>query len=76
MIIKVYGANWCVDCVNTKNFLDSKEVQYDYIDITDNQEAIAFIELINSGKRVIPTLMIDGKSYTNPSITDLMKIIS
>ena len=76
MNIIIYGTNWCIDCVNTKNFLDSKGVKYDYIDITDNQEAVAFIELINRGKRVIPTLMIDGKSYTNPSITDLMKIIN
>ena len=76
MNIKVYGASWCIDCINTKNFLDSKKVKYDYINITDNYEAIALVESINNGKRVIPTLIIDGKNYTNPSISELINIIT
>ena len=75
MNIKVYGADWCSDCVSTKKFLDSKGVDYEYIDITDNKEAIALVEQINNGRRVIPTLMVDGVSYTNPGINGLMKII-
>ena len=76
MNIKVYGADWCSDCVSTKKFLDSKGVDYEYIDITDNEEAIALVEKINNGRRVIPTLMVDGVSYTNPGINGLMKIIA
>tara|TARA_Y100000766_G_C18788634_1_gene547045 strand:+ start:727 stop:957 length:231 start_codon:yes stop_codon:yes gene_type:complete len=76
MNIKIYGASWCIDCINTKNFLDSKKMKYDYINITDNYEAIALVESINNGKRVIPTLIIDGKNYTNPSISELIKIIT
>jgi thioredoxin reductase (NADPH) len=75
MNIKVYGADWCSDCVSTKKFLDSKGVDYEYIDITDNKEAIALVEQINNGRRVIPTLIVDGVSYTNPGINGLMKII-
>ena len=76
MDIKVYGADWCLDCVSTKKFLDSKGVDYEYIDITDNEEAIDFVEQINKGRRVIPTLMVDGVSYTNPGINGLMKILA
>ena len=76
MDIKVYGADWCLDCVSTKKFLDSKGVDYEYIDITDNKEAIALAEQINNGRRVIPTLVIDGTSYTNPGIKGLMKILA
>ena len=75
MNIKVYGADWCSDCVSTKKFLDSKVVDYEYIDITDNKEAIALVEQINNGRRVIPTLIVDGVSYTNPGISGLMNII-
>jgi len=75
MNIKVYGADWCIDCVNAKNFLDSKKVKFEYIDITENKEAIAFIESVNNGKRVIPTLIINEQIYTNPGISYLMKII-
>jgi len=76
MDIKVYGADWCLDCVSTKKFLDSKGVDYEYIDITDNKEAIALVEQINNGRRVIPTLMVDEVSYTNPGINGLMKILA
>ena len=75
MNIKIYGADWCPDCVTAKKFLNSKEVEIEYIDITDNNEAIALIEKINNGKRIIPTLMIDGVSYTNPGINGLIKIL-
>ena len=75
MDIKVYGADWCPDCVNAKNFLSSKGVDFEYIIITNNDEAIAFLEKVNNGKRIIPTLVVDGKIYTNPGINGLMKII-
>ena len=76
MNIKVYGADWCSDCVTAKKFLNSKGVDFEYIDITDNQQAIALVEQINNGKRVIPTLMVDGVSFTNPGINGLMKILA
>jgi len=58
-----------------KNFLDSKEIKYEYIICTDNDEAIKFLERVNNGKRIIPTLDIDGEIYTNPGISKLIKII-
>tara|TARA_B100000795_G_C22395043_1_gene284867 strand:- start:71 stop:304 length:234 start_codon:yes stop_codon:yes gene_type:complete len=76
MKIKVFGADWCSDCVNAKRFLDSKGVEFEYIDITDNQQAIDIVEKINNGRRVIPTLMVDGVSFTNPGINGLMKILA
>ena len=75
MDIKVYGADWCPDCVNAKNFLSSKGIDFEYIIITNNDEAITFLEQVNNGKRIIPTLVVDGKIYTNPGIKGLMKII-
>ena len=75
MNIKIYGADWCPDCVNAKNFLDSKGVAYEYIIITDNNQAIDLVENINNGKRVIPTIIIDGKVILNPGINGLMKIL-
>ena len=76
MNIKVYGADWCSDCVTAKKFLNSKGVEFEYIDITDNQQAIAVVEKINNGRRVIPTLIVDGVSFTNPGINGLMKILA
>ena len=75
MKIKVYGADWCSDCVTAKRFLDSKGVEFEYIDITDNQQAISIVEKANNGRRVIPTLVVDGVIFTNPGINGLMKIL-
>tara|TARA_B100000945_G_scaffold300702_1_gene282793 strand:- start:559 stop:792 length:234 start_codon:yes stop_codon:yes gene_type:complete len=76
MNIKVYGADWCSDCIHTKKFLTAQGVRFEYIDITENPDAISFVEKINNGKRIIPTIEIDGKKYTNPGISQLMKIIT
>ena len=76
MTIKIYGADWCSDCIVAKNFLSSNQIQFDYIDITDNDIAIKTIEKINNGKRIIPTILVDDKAYVNPGISELMKIIS
>jgi len=76
MKIKVYGADWCSDCVTAKRFLDSRGINFEYIDITDNQQAISLVEKINNGRRVIPTLIVDGVSFTNPGINGLMKILA
>ena len=76
MNIKVYGADWCSDCRIAKSFLKSKDVELEYIDITDNKQAIAFVEQVNNGRRVIPTLVIDGTIHANPGINGLMKILA
>ncbi len=76
MNIKVYGADWCSDCLVAKRFLDEKGIKYEYIICNDNKEAIDFIEKANNGKRIIPTLDIDGVIYSNPGIRRLMKIIA
>ena len=76
MQIKMYGADWCSDCINAKNFLNSRGVSFEYIIITDNPTAIAFLERVNKGKKTIPTLVVNGEVYTNPGISGLMKIVA
>ena len=75
MKIKVYGTDWCSDCILVKNFLSEKGIKFEYINIADNRQAIRYVEKINNGKRIIPTLEINGKTYTNPQIQTLQKII-
>ena len=74
-MIKIYGADWCIDCVHAKEFLDSKKIQYQYIDISKNNEALLYVEKVNKGKRVIPTLIVNGETYINPGIKKLNNLI-
>ena len=75
MKIKIYGADWCIDCVHVKEFLDSKKIQYQYIDISKNSEALLYVEKVNKGKRVIPTLTVNGVTYINPGVKKLNNLI-
>lgn len=75
MEIEFYSADWCSDCISAKNFLESKGIIFKEIIITGNNDAIRFLEKVNNGKRIIPTIVIDGKVYSNPGINRLMEII-
>lgn len=74
--LTLYGANWCGDCRRAKKFLGEQRIHYQWIDITDNDEAIAYVESVNEGKRRIPTLILeDGRVLSNPNNADLAEAL-
>jgi thioredoxin reductase (NADPH) len=73
--IQLYGADWCPDCLRAKAFLKDNNIQYDFIDVDLDQEATKRVESINNGKRIIPTIIINGKSYTNPNNDQLASVL-
>lgn len=72
--VKVYGANWCPDCLRANAFLDENNVAYEKVDIAEGDNA-KLVEKINNGKRIIPTVIVDGKPYTNPNNNQLAEIL-
>ena len=73
--IKLYGADWCPDCRRAKAFLKENNIDYTFVDVDLDQEATAKVEQINNGKRIIPTLIINDKSYTNPDNAELSSVL-
>ncbi len=73
--ILLYGADWCPDCRRAKAYLKENNIEFTFIDVDLDKEATAKVEAINNGKRIIPTLMIKGKSYTNPDNVDLAVVL-
>lgn len=70
--IIIYGANWCPDCRRAKQFFGENRVPYEWIDITDNDEAIAYVEKVNNGNRSIPTIIYpDGTIHIEPSNAEM-----
>jgi thioredoxin reductase (NADPH) len=66
--IVVYGATWCPDCRRAKQYFGENRIAYDWVDITDNPEAVAFVEKVNGGNRSIPTIVFpDGSILVEPS---------
>lgn len=73
--ITLYGADWCPDCLRAKSFLANNNIDYNFIDVDLDKDATARVEAINNGKRIIPTVIINDKSFTNPDNTDLAAVL-
>lgn len=61
--IKLYGTNWCSDCKRSKKFLGEQRVQYDFIDIEEDQDGQAFVQKLQNGGLSIPTIVFEDGSY-------------
>ncbi len=64
--IVMYGAEWCPDCQRAKSFLNENNIQFEYRDIELDESYVKTVEMINNGKRIIPTFYINEVAYTNP----------
>jgi mycoredoxin len=70
--ITMYGAAWCGDCRRSKAYLDSHNVEYNYIDVEADETASDKVIEINGGQRSIPVILFpDGTHMTEPSDKDL-----
>lgn len=71
-IITLYGTGWCPDCKRSKQFFGEQRIPYRYVDIEQDAEAMAFVEKINNGMRIIPTIVFpDGTVLVEPSNAQL-----
>ena len=58
--IKVYSTETCPWCLKLKEFLKEKKIEFKYIDVSENQEAVN--EMIEkSGQMGVPQIEINGK---------------
>ncbi|MDB2606962.1 FAD-dependent oxidoreductase [Zobellia sp.] len=73
--IDFYGADWCPDCQRAKTYLKENGVDFNFINVDVDKKATARIESINNGKRIIPTLLINDKAYTNPDNSILASVL-
>jgi thioredoxin reductase (NADPH) len=73
--ILLYGADWCPDCSRAKAYLQENNIAFTFIDVDLDKEATAKVEAINNGKRIIPTIIVEGKSYTNPDNVKLASLL-
>ncbi len=69
--VTVYSTTWCPDCKRTKKWLTDHDVAFRDVDVEEHPEANALITKYGYGKRVIPTLDVDGRIYINPKPDEL-----
>ena len=70
--ITVYGAPWCPDCKRSKQFLGEQRVPYKWVDIDEDEAGRSYVQQVNDGKQIIPTIVFDDGSFlVEPSNADL-----
>ena len=70
--IVIYSTKWCPDCKRAKQFFGEHRISYINVDIEENIAGMAFVEKVNQGKRVIPTIVFpDGSLLVEPSNAEL-----
>ena len=70
--IIVYGTTWCPDCKRSKQFLGEQRVHYHWVDVEKDPVALAYVEQVNQGKRIIPTIVFPDQSIlVEPSNAEL-----
>jgi glutaredoxin len=73
--VTVYGADWCGDTVRTLRHLDNSGVQYQYVNIDEDEHAEKKVIEFNKGKRRIPLVEIASdngmKSLSVPSASEI-----
>ena len=69
-MLTVYSTTWCGYCVRLKKMLDREGIQYDEVNIEEDEAAAMLVENVNGGNRTVPTVVFaDGKpSPIRPSI--------
>jgi mycoredoxin len=69
--VKVYGADWCEDTQHAREFLDRLGVQYQYVNIEQDESAANWVREHNGGKERKPTVDIAGQVLSTPTDHEL-----
>jgi mycoredoxin len=65
----MFSTNWCGYCKRLKSQLNESGVEFREVNVEEEIQYAPFVELVNGGNRVVPTLLFsDGSSLTNPSV--------
>lgn len=65
----MFSTSWCGYCKRLKRQLNESGINFREINIEEQIQYAPFVELVNGGNQVVPTLLFaDGSSLTNPSV--------
>ena len=70
--IRMFGAPWCPDCQRAKQFMAEQRIAFEWNDIDRDERARAYVQQVNDGKQIIPTIVFDdGSILVEPSNAEL-----
>jgi len=72
--IVIYSTRWCPDYKRSKQFFGDPRILYINVGIEENIAGMAYVEEVNQGKRIIPTIVFpDGSMLIEPSNAGLAR---
>ena len=77
--VAVSATSWCPFCTRLLAVLRSADAPHEIVDVEapDNEDASAWVESVNNGNRVVPTVLYsDGTHATNPPAGDVLAKIA
>ena len=72
MTLTVYSKTVCPFCVNAKNYLKSKDIPFEEINIEEDEQARQFIQ--EKGHRTVPQIYFAGKLFVEGGFQGLSKL--
>ncbi len=70
--ITMYSTTWCGYCRRLKTQLDREGIGYTEVNIEEDPASADFVEKVNGGNQVVPTVLFpDGSALTNPSLAQV-----
>jgi glutaredoxin len=72
MMLTVYSKTVCPFCVNAKNYLKSKHIPFEEINIEEDEQARKFI--LEKGHRTVPQIYFEGKLFVEGGFQGLSKL--
>lgn len=72
-LLTVYGSGICPRCNAVKEYLESKKVPFNYVNVTTDDEAMDLLTLM--GHQTLPVLRIGDKYITEFNIKELNTLI-
>jgi mycoredoxin len=65
----MFSTDWCGYCKRLKSQLNENGITFREINVEQEMNYASFVEKVNGGNRVVPTLLFsDGAALTNPSV--------
>lgn len=72
--VTIYTTEWCPFCQRLIKALNRTETPYTRVDVEADAEAAAWVESVNDGNRVVPTVKYsDGSHATNPAASEVRR---
>lgn len=71
--VVIYWRPGCPFCMRLRARLGKKADDATWINIWEDQDAAEFVRSVNDGNETVPTVVLDGESFTNPDPSQVLE---